>query len=258
MHRLFIAFVLFLHAFAASGGTAYRLESTTSGTVTSGLSGEVKVEGTSMRRDVRRGDGMLFKNGSVIISRDGGRTLTVYDPAKKTFYELSLDQLIASTSAAMKVGGLEIEVRNPKVNVRNAGSGGVLEGLPTQRVRVDSSYTVDLGVAAMQIATTTESWLTDRLPASLASFLQQSAARTGFPSVDKLLAAQSAAMKGFPLKQVTTMRISIGGREITSTTTTTVTGIRSRTIPPAEFAAPAGYRKVASPLAGVGRLKIEN
>lgn len=256
MHRLFIAFLLTMHAFAASGGTSYQLTSTTTGTVASGLAGEVKVEGAVMRMDVRRGDGVLFRNGSIVISRDGGRTLAVYDPSKRTYYELSLDELVASTSAALKVGGLEIEVRNPKVNVRNAGSGGVVEGLPTQRVRVESSYTVDLGVAAMQIATTSESLLTDRLPASLATFLQQSAARTGIPSVDKLLAAQSAAMKGFPLKQVTTMRIGTGGRVITSVSTTTVTAIRHRVIAPAELAAPAGYRKVASPLKA--KLKIEN
>jgi hypothetical protein len=255
MHRSFISFLLIMHAFAASAGTSYQLTSTTTGTVSSTLAGEVKVEGSSMRMDVRRGDGMLFRNGSIVLSRDGGRTLAVYDPAKRTFYELSLDQLVASTGAAMKVGGMEIEVRDPKVKVIDAGAGGVLEALSTRRVRVESSYTVDLGVAVMQVATTSESWLTDRLPASLASFLQQTAALTGIPSVDKLLAAQTAAMKGFPLKQVTTMRIGTGGRTITSVTTTTVTAIRNRVIPAAELAAPVGYRKVASPLFGLAGVR---
>lgn len=252
MHRSFISFLLLLYAFTAAAGTSYQLTSSTTGTVSSVLAGEVKVEGSAMRMDVRRGDGMLFRNGAIIVSRDGGRTLTVYDPSRRTYYELSLDELVASTSAAMKVGGLEIEVRNPKVSVREAGAGGALEGLPTRRVRVDSSYTVDLGVASMQIATTSESWLTDKLPASLATFLQQSAARTGIPSVDKLLAAQSAPMKGFPLKQVTTMRIGTGRREITSVSTTLVTAIRHRAIAPAELAGPTGYRKVPSPVAGMG------
>jgi hypothetical protein len=50
------------------------------------------------------------------------------------------------------------------------------------------------------------------------------------------------------LKQVTTVKITQGGKETTSVTTMTVSGIRKETLPPAQFAMPAGYTKVASPI----------
>jgi hypothetical protein len=51
----------------------------------------------------------------VIISKDGGKTLLVLDTAKKTYYELRLEQLMSSMGNLMKsMGGvvkMSIETR---------------------------------------------------------------------------------------------------------------------------------------------------
>jgi len=85
------------------------------------------------------------------------------------------------------------------------------------------------------------------LPQDAIHFLQLRALRTGVPEVDKLLAAQPE-VKGFPLRQVTEVRIVTGGREIKSSTTTLVTSVQRKTFKPSELVLPAGYRKVESPL----------
>ncbi len=59
--------------------------------------------------------------------------------------------------------------------------------------------------------------------------------------IEKLLSAQA---KGFPLKEVTTMRTKpANGRETTTTVTAEVHDVRRVNTTPAMFAIPAGYKR---------------
>src|SRR5438874_306055 len=84
--RRCVLFALCLFAAASSfAGVTYDFRSETTGMQESTVDGNVAVEGPNLRMTVARGDGMMFKNGSTMISRDGGKTLAVYDPAAKTY-----------------------------------------------------------------------------------------------------------------------------------------------------------------------------
>ena len=254
MKRLLALLAMLVSATSALAGITYRFDSTTTGTAGGNLSAVAKVDGANMRIDFVSGDGLLFKDRSIAVSRDGGRTISVTNPEAKTFYILDAADLGGLASMLRQFGKLvTIAIENQKVTVRDGGNGGVIEGYPTRRTIVDASY--DIVIDAMgqkfRVRTTSHSehWRTDRIDLSAATFFQGSATKTGIDALDKLIAAHLAAVKGFPLKQVTTMRMKVNNaQEMTSSTTITVRGIRNATFAASEFVLPGGYKKVASPL----------
>lgn len=254
MRRFALAILLAALAPAAFAGITYRFQSTSTGARATTISGRTEAEGTNVRVELTNGDGMMFQDGSVIVSTDGGRTLHVMDPASKTYYDLKLDDILGGATTMFKQFGdaVKITISNPKVTTRDAGDGGKIEGYATRHSVVDSSY--DIGIDAMgtkmtvHVDTTTESWASKDLPAEAMNFLQARGMRTGIPELDKLIAAQAGASSGFPLKQVTTVHINQNAMDMTTTTTMTVMGIEKKAIAPAQFVLPTGLTKVDNPL----------
>ncbi len=254
MTRSISLIALLFAAQSALAGITYQFTSETTGMTSQSIKGTVLVEGPKMRIDFTTGDGMLFANGSRAISSDGGNTLTVADPRAKTFYTIDLGAILGGPDSVVRqMGGLlKFDVRNPKVSVSDRGAGPAIEGYTTRRSAISNSY--DMIVDAMGqkmtigMSVATDVWWTDRLSAEYTNFLQARGVKTGIEALDKHLAAQTAMIKGFPLKQVTTTSIVMNGKAMKSTSTSTVSAIRKLTIAPAEFAIPAGYKKVASPM----------
>lgn len=255
MQRFLIFVAAAILTMSAFAGTAYDFRSESTGIHKTTMSGHVEVEGKQLRMNVADGDGKLFRNGSVIYSNDGGKTLVVTSPSDKTYYDLKLDDLLGSAGAMLKSMGdmVKITFDNQKVNVTDAGAGETLQGYPTRRSVLDASYDMNIVAAGQKMSThmvmRTESWMTDRIPVSAINWFQTGGVRTGIEGIDKLIEAQTRATKGgFPLKQVTTMTVNRGDQKMVSTTTATVTNVATRAIPASTFAMPAGYKKVASPL----------
>lgn len=253
MKRIVLTVALAALAHTAWAGLAYKFESVTTGVRESTISGSAAAEGTSFRMNVKQGDGFTFNDGSFVISRDGGKTLLVADPSTKTYYELALADATGSAAAMFKqLGFLNFKISDPKVTTRDLGRGGVIEGFPTHRTRVNSAYTMSINAMGtpmkIGVQMLTESWSTDMISAELTNFLQKQSITTGIAEVDKLIAAQSASAKGFPLKQVTAFKMTQNGRDVTSTTTTTIHGVAKKAFAETEFALPAGYTKTDSPI----------
>jgi hypothetical protein len=255
MRRLLTLIAVATLATSAFSGTAYDFRSETSGLRKSTMSGRVEVEGKKLRMNVSEGDGKMFRNGSVVFSNDGGKTLIVTTPADKTYYEIKLDDLLGGAAAMLKAFGdmVKITFDNQRVNVRDDGAGGTIEGYPTRKSLLDASYNMNVETGGQKMSTRidmkTESWTTDRIPMDAMNWFQASGVRSGIEGIDKLIEAQSRATKnGFPLKQVTTVTFDRGGQKMATVTTATVTKIAMKPIPASEFAMPAGYKKVASPV----------
>lgn len=249
------AILFLLLAPSAFAGLTYKAQSTTTGVRNITIVGTVAIDGSHMRMDVTQGDKMLFNDNSVVLSNDGGRTMSVYDPATKTFFDLQLQDALGNTSSMLKSFGdmVKISFDNPHVTVRDAGQGGTVEGFPTHKYVLDASY--DMNIDAMgqkmttHLAMNTETWATEQLSGEMSSFLQMRGLRTGIESVDKLIEAQSTSVRGLPLKQVSTVHISQMGNDMTMTTTSTVTDVvKRKNIEALTFAAPAGYTKTDDPL----------
>jgi hypothetical protein len=257
MKRVLTAVLFVLAAQSAFAGLTYKVESVSSGIRAGTMSGVAEVEGKNFRFNVDKGDGMVFPDSSFVISQNGGRTVTVVDATAKTYYQIDVDQISGGMGGVLQqMGGMvKFNIDNPKVNVRDLGPGEKIEGYPTQRKAIDTSYDINIEVMgnkiSMGVVMSTESWVTDQISLDFASFLQTGEFHTGFDAVDKLtaaLAAQSKAMNGFPLRQVTTVKVSQNGKPMEMKTTTTISGIAKKTFDAAEFTVPAGFQKTDNPI----------
>jgi len=255
MQRFLIFIAAATLATSAFCGTAYDFRSESTGIHKTAMAGHVEVEGKRLRMNVTEGDGKMFRNGSIVYSTDGGKTLIVTTPADKTYYELNLEDLLGSAGAMLKSMGdtVKISFDNEKADVRDLGAGETLQGYPTRKSLLDASYVMNVTAMGQKMSTQmtmrTESWTTDRIPTDAMNWFQMSGVRTGIEGIDKLIEAQTRARKGgFPLKQVTTMTVDRAGQKMVSTTTSTVMNIATRPIAASQFVMPAGYKKVASPL----------
>lgn len=243
MKSFLYSVVIVLAALPATAGITYDFHTSTTGLQAAEQQGHVIVDGANLRMELATGDGAMFQNGSVLITHNGGATIAVLDPQAKSYWELDLSQLSANALAGM------LEMKNEKVNVRDAGDGGTLEGYATKHKIVTASADMSVGgaPAGMHFDLTMESWATDKLPTEAAAFLQRRLGNTGLPVLDKLIAAQSDAVKGFPLKQITIMKVT-GGASMELMSTTDVTNVKKTNVAPALFEIPKDYKKTENPL----------
>ncbi len=251
MKRFIVVLAALAVAMPALAGITYRFTTTTEGTRESSVRGVVKNDGAKGRVEITSGDELIFKSGTVILS-GGGSTITVFDPAKKTYYDLDLGKYLRQTAGGQSPY-VSVEIRNPRVAIRELGSGGMIQGYPTRRARLTTSFEVIpkyAGQLQMEIGMNLDSeiWLTDRLPADAANVLTSSRLHTGVEAIDKIVDS-SASLRGFPLKQVTTTKATIGNMSSSAgKSTTVVSDIRQVNVAPSEFVVPAGYRKTDDPL----------
>lgn len=250
-----LAAVLFLIALPALAGVTYDFQSTSSGVANAVLGGKVAIDSGRVRMDIKSGDNLMFRENSFILSSDGGKTLSVYDPSAKTYYVINLQDLIGMNGGLLgALGGMiSVNFSNPSVTVKDLGDGGMIEGYPTRHALVNAAY--DIAIDAMgnkattHMAMSTEVWATDKLSAEFSNFLQTKSLRTGYAELDKMIEAQSGAINGrFPLKEVTTVHLTQNGSDITTTNTSTVSNIETKSLAVSMFAAPAGYVKVDDPI----------
>src|SRR5581483_10573636 len=96
---------------------------------------------------------------------------------------------------------------------------------------------------------TMETSSTPNPPPESGAFTQPGGGSTGMPGPDKLIAAQNDSIKGFPLKQVTHVRMASGGKTtIEMTSTTSVSNVKEKPATASTFALPPGFRKVPNPI----------
>ncbi|HSN69159.1 MAG TPA: DUF4412 domain-containing protein [Thermoanaerobaculia bacterium] len=262
MKRTLLALLLLLVAPILRAGVTYDFSMATKGGAAPTLSGTASVDGASSRVELTRGDGFLFKDGAIVLSADGGKTLRVLDPKAKTYYTLSFDDLFATAGALMKSMGsmMRLSISNQKVDVKSAGPGEKIEGYATRKYEIATSYDMKMTVLgsemASSIAMETAIWATPELDADYAVFLQDKSIRTGIEEIDSLIAAQSQGVKGFPLRQITTMRTTQRGKTVEQTTTMTISKIRTGAVDSAAFAIPKDYTEGKSPLQDLQQMKI--
>jgi hypothetical protein len=254
MKRAIVAVMFAVVAQSAFAGLTYKVESVSTGIRSGTMSGTAEVEGKNFRFNVAQGDNAVIPDSAFIISENGGRTLAVVDPATRSYYEMSLDQIAGGFGAILQqFGGMvKFSVANPKVNVRDLGAGEKIEGYATQHKTFDLSYDMNMDVMGqktiMSFATSAEMWVTDQIPTESASFLQSGDLHTGIDDLDKLIATQAKSLTGFPLRHIATVHVKQGGNDMDVKTTTTVTGIEKKTFPATEFVIPAGFAKTDSPI----------
>lgn len=254
MKRLIALVLVAFASVPAMAGVAYKFESVSTGIAPTKIVGTVQAEGRDMRVDLTTGDGMLFKDGAMALSRDGGSTISVTDPTTKSYYVLSAADLAGGGAMLQNMKlmtGFRIE--NDEVKVRDAGDGGTIDGYPTRKSVVEASFDMVINTMGQTLRITmtanTETWATTAIDAEYMNLFQKRGFLTGIEELDEVITAQRVAVKGFPLKQIATVTFKQNTVVLTNVTTTTVTGIQKKDVPATVFALPAGYKQTENPLA---------
>lgn len=240
-----LVFLIVAAAPFAFGGVRYDFQSSTTGITATSLAGSSASDGAKMRVHFVHGDGNVFPDDSVAVTTDGGKSLSVLDPKAKTFYVVSVEDLVSGLGAA----GL-LRATGATAKITEAGAGPAIEGLPTRRILIHIDYDLEFGAAGKTHMTMRgEAWVTDRIPGDTASFLGLKGFHTGIPAVDKVIDTQSAALHGgFPLKEVMNLSAQGGMLDFATTTTAIVSNVKVQDIPASEFVVPAGFSRVESPV----------
>ena len=193
------------------------------------------------------------QKGTYILSKDGGKTLYLVNPAEKTYAVWDLRGMLGAAGAVMNGIGplLKVQFSEPQVEKLAEDDGGTLLGLPIRHYKYRTSYTMTMRVLGRanvnDVVTEQDFWTTTKLgDAGLSVWLRSEPPRTGNVELDKLLTADRYKMQGFPLKTVTvsTSTDKKKGRTNTTRTSMEVTQLdASAAVPASAFEIPSGYKE---------------
>jgi hypothetical protein len=239
-------------------GAAYYYEASTAvegagqgqqaGTVSSWVDGRnARVEFTG------GGAGPMVPAGSYLISHDGGETLYIVDPKKRTVTEIDLAQMfqMVGSLADATQGLVKIEFSDFSSEKLGEEPGQSILGYPTTHYRFKTGYTMKLGVLGMTRASRSETELeldcTPKLDAAgFNAWLRPDRFRTGNEGIDKMISQQYADLDCLPLRsRSVTKTTDPKGRSTTMTSTVEVTALREDTPPSDAFVVPADYERTS-------------
>ncbi len=212
------------------------------------------VEGSKARVDFVQSRNPLLRPGTYLVTKDGGKTVSLVDPEAKTYAPWDMQNIAGAAGDAMKMMGMKFA--NPKVETLLAENGGVIAGLPSKHYRLRTSYNLEMSLFGLQQSTATvrddELWTTTELKDSgLGLWLNERDLQTGNDELDRMIQDQAARLDGFPLKRIstTTSKDSKGHERVTKMSTE-VTEIRKSSPDAALFEIPADYAQQAPFLSG--------
>lgn len=216
------------------------------------MTGRGVIDGDRSRVDFLSGN--AYPVGSYVITTNASRTMTFIDPARKTFVEVN------AANVASAIGTAHITISNKKVSVKQLEDHLIIAGFPTDHYQLNIEYdiTVPFGSIPLtqSVRETVDKWVTTSLGDAVQDLLAIGAVKTGNPELDDLVAVENTKIKGFPLKQVTSIATTVHRENIpqamtdvlrptrTQTREMTITSINAQAAIPADlFNVPAGYHK---------------
>lgn len=209
------------------------------------------VDGQKARIDFESRQGGGVPDGGYLITRDGGRIIYMVNPKEKTYMEWDVDKLAGMANSIMQNSGgmLNMTVTNHKSEKLLDEKGPKLLGYPTRHYKFSTSYSMEMSVMGFKqksdVETEQEIWAGQKLGDDAFSLWNRiTSFKTGLEDVDKLIAAETGKVKGFPLKTVVISRTTDKkGRTQTTESTTEITEIKKLTPAGSLFEIPEGYRE---------------
>jgi len=207
------------------------------------------VDGLNARIEFVEGKSTGMEKGSYMITRDGGKTITMVNPKDKTYMKIDPEQMASAAGQLMNAtkGFMSMTFKNPTVETLEDEKGPAMLGLPTRRVKTKTAYTLETSVFGSknisQVTREDEMWVTTKMSdPGFNLWLKQRNIKTGNEDIDKLIELETGKVKGFPLKTVskTTTRDAKGREEI-ATTAYEITSLKETSAPKVAFDIPADY-----------------
>lgn len=196
----------------------------------------------------------VFSKGKYLLSRDGGKTMMLVDPAQKTTSPVDFESMTRDLRDTMERMHVKSSVGAPKLERLVDTPGEAVAGMPTRHYRYRTTYTTTLEVmgqkTAIETVITDDLWTTKSLSdPALALWLKKETPSTGDPNADALLKSEMNKVAGFPVKRVTkTETTDDHGHHSASTTSMEVLEAHVAPVAAAKFAVPASFRQVALPV----------
>jgi hypothetical protein len=216
------------------------------------------VDGLDARIDVAAHSGPV-PNGGYLLTRDGGKTVTMVDPKKKSYTKWDIDKLAGMAGSIMQGSGglLNMSVTQNKSEKLLDEKGPKLLGVPTRHYKFRTSYTMSMSVMGFaqvsKVATEQEIWAGQGLDDDAAALWKRvTSFKTGIEAIDKLVSAETGKVKGFPLKTIVISRTTDSrGREKTRETVTEVTEIKPFSPAKKVFEIPEGFTEEEMDIPGM-------
>ena len=201
------ASVALVYSTAASAGLDVTFVSTTQ---SPGMGGDQEMEirsivdGSSGRFEFLSSDGNeMFTEGGYMLTRDGGSTLYIVNPAEQTYMVFDIEALMGFAGSMMNAmgGAIEMSFENFESSQLASGPGGDILGYSTTRHEISTSFDLSMSVFGMNRSSTTRStsevWCADDLGGELFNPFQQmsSGMRTGIETLDEQIRAQMQAFE---------------------------------------------------------------
>ena len=213
------------------------------------------------RFELIEGNMPMMAKGTYLITRDGGITMTLVNPAAKTCTAWNLEQMMGMAGGALKL--MNAQVTNPKSDKIVDETGPAILGYPTHHYKFVTSYGMEMAFMNMkqstQIEQEIEAWTSSKLAEVVFNpWARQQNPKTGIAQIDTLTEQLMQQVKGFPLKQTTVNKSTdASGRINISRTTMEVTGIKSIGMPAERFEVPAGYTSNEAAPGQNGQVNVE-
>jgi hypothetical protein len=251
MIRRLIAALLLISSAELRAATSYRVTTTTRDRLTRiPVVNRVIADGENRRLTVEQQDEPFTYD--VLISTDGGKTITALNTPLRTWFDRAI--LTGSVSSPLRTRK-GTAIKQSSVTVREESGAEPIAGYPVRTFVIRASFTSEDDYGGTKVkrenAMTTMLWTTDKIDGALA--FPTAVFATGVGPVDAELRQKAALVSGFPLREVKTFSQAYeGGAPSVVTITTEVDDIRTVSpLPATAFVKPAGYVNQPPLMSGV-------
>ena len=223
-----------------------------SGTRVQALDGKLRFEGDE------RQQGTSGK-GSYVIVDPAAKSLSMVMPESRQYIQINLadstTQALGSMASLMAATTIVSDIQ---VSGTSLGSGGVVNGYPTNRYRITTSFAEvpSAGEGQRRVRMVEEFWVTSQLkdiPDPMEAFTRAFGGKNGLPQVGGTMSdlmrkrgdAQRKLFTGLPLKAVaTTTSTERDGSTQEETSVTEIVDLKRVDLDASAFQVPAGYAKL--------------
>jgi hypothetical protein len=241
---LLIAFILWLGMAGPALAVSFDFVTTIDGANPYSYEGRMTVSNTFCRVDITRGAHPLFNPDYSIISQRSGRVILVLDHKHKTYFSRETNGMNGPLSTVR--GFTRSSAAHASIRVhgeRAAAEPGHSRRMTRYAVHVtyDLSITVEEEKFPATVDISGSIWTLDGTLQTALPWGMQFAAKTGFPDIDRTIAARLP--HEVPVRQLITVSRRIGdGPRVSETMTITTSNFSEAPSPPEIFGAPADYR----------------
>ncbi len=237
-------------------GISFRMKTST------GSAASASVTKVQFLDGILRFDSDSTKQGgksSYVLVHPAKKMLFMVLPDNRQYIEINFGDTTGKALGAMaQMMAATTVVSDVQVSGSALGSGGVVNGYPTNRYRITTSYSevADGSQGQRKVRSVEEFWVTSKLkdiPDPMEAFTRAFGGQGGMPSMGGTVSdlmrkrgdAQRKLFKGLPIKAVsTTATTERDGTTKEDTSTTEILDLKQTALEASAFQVPAGYAKM--------------